>query len=422
MLQKLKQFLFINTTTPQTIAKNTFWLFAGQVLSRLLRAAIVIYAARILGAESWGAFSYALGIAAFLTIFSDIGINALITKEASRHPELESRYLSTAFFIKLTLLLICAGAILIVIPFITDIPETRALMPILILVFIFDTLRDLGSALSRALEKMEIEAGGSIFANFAITAVGFAALYLYGTSSALAWSYAIGSGLGLVAVAFVLRKHFSHILSHFSRELVRPILETAWPFGLLGIMGAIMINTDIVMIGWLRTAEEVGYYSAAQKLILLAYVLPALLASSTFPVLSRLAASAPEEAKKLLKKSLKLILGTAILTVIFGLILGPWAYEFLFGAEYLPGLNVFKILLFSIILVYPGTLLGNALFAYDDSKYFLKFVITSTLGNALFNLLLIPSYGIEGAAASTIATQLITNSLLYFRVKKKIKI
>ncbi|MEK7590294.1 MAG: oligosaccharide flippase family protein, partial [Patescibacteria group bacterium] len=80
MFLKIKNWLFSNQTISQTIAKNTFWLFSGQMIGRLLRAAIVIYAARVLGAASWGAFSYALGIAAFLTIFSDIGINALITK------------------------------------------------------------------------------------------------------------------------------------------------------------------------------------------------------------------------------------------------------------------------------------------------------------------------------------------------------
>jgi len=391
-------------------------------MSRLFRAAIVIYAARALGASSWGAFSYALGISAFLTIFSDIGINALLTKETARHPELQSGYLSTAFFIKLALLLLCAAGVIIITPFITDIPEARALMPILILVFAFDTLRDLGSALARALEKMEIEAGGSIFANFAITVIGFLALYFYGTSASLAWSYAAGSGVGLIAIIYILRKHLTHILRHFRKELIRPILETAWPFGLLGIMGAIMINTDIIMIGWLRTAEEVGYYAAAQKLILLAYIIPALLASATFPALSRLAGPSSEQARKLLLKSLKLITGASIAAVIFGLLLGPLAYEFLFGAEYLPGLTAFKILLFSILIVYPGTLLGNALFAYDDSKYFLKFVVVSTLTNAALNLALIPSYGIEGAAISTVTTQLITNSLLYIRVKHKLKI
>src|SRR3972149_7577669 len=147
-------FLFKNGSAGQTIAKNTFWLFFGQIMSRLLRAAIVIYAARVLGAASWGAFSYALGIAAFLTIFSDIGINALITKEASRNPELKDKYIATAFWTKLVLTAFFIIATFLVFPYLTNIPEAAAIMPILIFVFAFDTLRDLGSALTRALEKM----------------------------------------------------------------------------------------------------------------------------------------------------------------------------------------------------------------------------------------------------------------------------
>ncbi len=293
MIVKIRNFLFENGGTGQTIAKNTTWLFIGQIGSRALRAIIVIYAARVLGAAGWGVFSYAIGIAAFLTIFSDIGINALITKETAREPELKSRYLSTAFFIKLILLIICAAAVLGFFPATTTIPEALPLMPMLLLVFAFDTLRDLGSALSRALEKMEIEAGVSIATNAAITALGIAALIKFGTITSLAWAYAIGSGLGCLGIFCILRRHFTHLLSHFTKSLIGPIFKTAWPFGLLGIMGAIMTNTDIVMLGWLRTPIEVGYYSAAQKLILLAYVFPALLASASFPALSRFAKTNP---------------------------------------------------------------------------------------------------------------------------------
>ena len=165
--------LFSNTGVTQTIAKNTFWLFFGQIASRLLRAAIVIYAARILGAASWGAFSYALGIATFLTTFSDIGINALITKESSRNPQLKDQYLSTAFFIKIGLVIILVVGLIIYFPKLVKIEEAAAIMPILIFVFAFDTLRDLGSAISRALEKMQIEAGIQIFTNLAIVVLGF---------------------------------------------------------------------------------------------------------------------------------------------------------------------------------------------------------------------------------------------------------
>lgn len=418
MIAALRAYLFRNTTVSQTVAKNTFWLFFGQFAGRALRAAIVIYAARVLGAAGWGAFSYALGVAAFLTIFSDIGINALLTKEASRRPELKDQYLATAFFVKLALLALCMTGVIVAFPYLTNIPEAATLMPILLLVFAFDTLRDLGSALARALEKMEMEAGLLVFTNFAIVALGFALLMLYKTPAALAWAYASGSGLGFVATAVALRGHYGNILKNFSRRLILPILTTAWPFGLMGLMGAIMLNTDIVMLGWLRSATEVGYYSAAQKLILLSYVFPQLIATSVFPPLARAATTDKPAAKALLEKSVALVILVAFPIALAGLLLATPVITLIFGAAYAAAIPAFKLLMLTILIVYPGTLLGNAVFAYDEQKSFLTFVLVAIIGNAAFNVLFIPSYGIIGAAGATVITQLIVNALIWKKMRR----
>ncbi len=418
MGKKILGWLLNNRTTEQTIAKNTFWLFAGQIGSRLLRAIIVIYSARILGASSWGAFSYAIGIAAFLTIFSDIGINALITKEASRNPNLKNRYLSTALFIKLFLLIIFIIGVAIAAPYLSNIKEAAGLIPIIIFVFAFDTLRDLGSALSRAMEKMEIEAGINIFTNLAIVILGFTLLSISPTSQSLAIAYALGSGLGLVAIFFALRKHFSGLLKNFTFSLIKPIVTTAWPFGLMGLMGVVMLNTDIVMLGWLVPPEWVGFYSAAQKPIQLLYVLPALLASSVFPVMSRLAKSDPTALRLLLKKYTRIVLIVAVPVMILGFILAVPIITTLFGSAYLPAATSFRILILTVIIVYPATLIGNAIFAYDHHREFIKFSIAAILGNVVFNALLIPPLGIEGAAISTLFTQLITNAMIWRKARK----
>ena len=417
-MTRILNWLLNNKTVGQTIAKNTFWLFAGQAGSRVLRAAIVIYAARVLGAASWGAFSYAIGIAAFLTIFSDIGINALITKEASRNPELKNRYLSTAFFLKLALLLIFVIGVVISARYLSNIQEAFSLIPIIIFVFAFDTLRDLGSALSRAMEKMEIEAGINIFTNFAIVVLGFAFLAVSPTSQSLALAYAIGSGIGLISIFFALRKHFSGLFRNFTKSLIKPILTMAWPFGLMGLMGVVMLNTDIIMLGWMSAPERVGFYAAAQKPIQLLYVLPSLLASSIFPVMSRLSKSDPAGLKKILSKYLKLVLWAAIPVAIIGFVFAKPIIEILFGSAYLPAVAAFRILILTILIVYPSTLIGNAIFAYDHHKAFVKFALTAIAGNVLFNAMLIPPLGIEGAAISTLFTQLITNALIWRKLRK----
>ena len=417
-IAKVRRWLFHNQSARQTIAKNTAWLFIGQLGSRLFRAAIVIYAARVLGAAHYGAFSYALSIAAFLTIFSDIGINALITKEASRDPGLKDRYVATAFFTKLGLVALLVLGVSVFFPYLTNIPEAARLMPILIFVFAFDTLRDLGSAVSRALERMEIEAMVAVGANLAIVVLGFLALWFSPTSYTLALAYAAGSGAGLVATLFVLRVHFRGLIKNFTRSLVKPILVTAWPFGLLGLMGAIMLNTDLVMLGWLRSPEEIGYYSAAQKIIQLLYVLPALVASSMFPALVRLVSSDPAKARAMLEQFVLWVSGTGILIAVSGALLASPIITILYGEAYAPAIFTLRLLMLTVAMVYPSTLLGNAIFAYDRQKKLVFLVAVTAVGNVFFNFLFIPRWGIEGAALATIVVQLVTNFILYRMVKR----
>src|SRR3989344_7556164 len=104
-------------------------------------------------------------------------------------------------------------------------------------------------------------------------------------------------------MAYALRHYFGNLIRNFNASLIKPILLTAWPFGLLGIMGIINLNTDIIMLGWMRSPEEVGYYSAAQKLIQILYVIPTLLAVSLFPAMARAVEHNREMVRKLLEKS-----------------------------------------------------------------------------------------------------------------------
>ena len=418
MFAKIKDWLFNNKTLSQTVAKNAFWLFASKAVSGLLRAGLVIYAARILGAASWGAFSYALGIATFLTVFSDIGINGLITKEASRNPELKERYLSTAFFIKISAVFVFILAAIAFFPQLTNIQEAAKIMPILIFVFAFDTLRDLGSALSRALEKMQIESLINIFTNAAIVILGFIFLTFARTSQSLAFAYATGSGLGLIAITYTLRAHFRNIFKRFNKSLVKTILVTAWPFGLMGLMGTIMLNTDIIMLGWLRSPEEIGYYSAAQKIVQALYILPTLLASSIFPIMARLAKQNPLMAKAVLEKAVALMILIALPVALGGILLAAPIIKILFGLQYAPAIATFRILMGTILIVYPSILITNAIFAHDHQKSFLVFVAAAAIGNIIFNFLLIPPFGIEGAAVSTIVTQFIANGLVWLKMRK----
>lgn len=418
MLDKIKSLLFENQNLKQSVAKNTFWLFSGQIFGRLTRVAIVIYAARLLGPASWGAFSYAMSLVAFMTILSDVGISAIVTKESAKNPHLSNHYFSTAFFLKLILLVFGSIILIFGTPYITKIEEAKKLLPFIALILIFDSLRNFGFAISRAKEKMQIEGINEIITNAAITTIGFLMLKQSQTSESLIISYIFAVIIGFLIIAWQLRFYFFNLINSFDFSLIKPILTMAWPFALASSLGAIMINTDTIMLGWLRSAEEVGWYSASQRPVQLLYVLPTLFAASLFPILIKLANKNKEKFKEILEISLRIAFLAALPIAVGGFLLAKPIINLIFGPDYQNAVPSFQILILTILIIFPSAIISNAIFANDQQKKFITFSFLGALGNLLFNFLLIPTFGIAGCSLSTLITQIIANSFIWIKMKE----
>ncbi len=419
MFSSLRRFLFENRTQKQTVAKNTFWLFLGQASGRILRVVLVIFAARILGPESWGAFSYVMSLVAFLLILSDVGISSIVTRESAKDLSRSAEYFSTAFFLKIILL--AAGGCLLVFgaPYLTKIPEARGLLAIVTLLLIFDSLRNFGFAISRAIEKMQWEAADEIITNVAITAIGIAALLTSGGPQELAYAYVIGTAIGMLFIFVLLRNYIARLFTHFQKGLIKPIITSSLPFAFASFLGAIMINTDLIMLGWMRSPAEIGFYAAAQRPIQFLYTLAGLFAASLFPVLSKLAHDERNiRFRYILERTLIASLFAAIPAVVVGLPLSTGIIGLLFGAPYLPATGSFQVLLITLVVIFPSVIISNSLLAYDQQKQFIAFSLIGAVGNVLFNFLLIPAFGIVGCSISTLVTQVIANAFIWQRMNQ----
>lgn len=418
-INKIKELIFHNKSAKQTIFKNVFWLSFSQVASRFIRAAIIIYAARVLGAAGYGVFSYALGLSGFFTIFADIGLTQILTRETSQKPDKKSKYFATTLILKLMLLLGTAIVILIAAPHFSKIPEAKALIPLIAFLTIFDGLRDLSIGFLRGLEKMELEALIIIFMNIMIAVSGFAIISFSATAKSLTLSYVVSTGVGALTAFIILRKEFLNTFKNFSRELIKPILNSALPIALISLLGAFMLNTDYIMLGWWRSPEEIGFYSAGQKIIQVLYTLPTIVASSIFPAIARFVSQKKEqETKNLMERSVTLMFFLAFPLVIGGIILGSPLIKLLYGNAYLPATLSFQILLSTLLIYFPAIIISNTVLAYDKQKKIAPFIGLGSLVNIGLNALLIPPFGIAGSSIGTFFALLSVNGPIWIIMKK----
>lgn len=417
-MDKLKELLFENRGVNQRIIKNTFWLGFGQVAGRLIRSVVLILAARIIGAEGYGVFSYVISIAGIMTIFSDIGLSKLLVRDIAKNPEEEEKYISTAlgikfFFVVLSIVLIISGA-----PLITNIPEALPLIPIAALLLVFDGFRIFLLAITRAKEKMQVEAGIEVFTNMAIVFFGAIVLVFFPSPKLLMTGYTLGVCLGLVFAWWLIKDYLKKLRESFSKELVKKILSDAWPFALISFFSILMIHTDTIMIGILRAAEDVGLYAAAQRPVQILYIFPSLLGISFLPALSRFAGKEEGRLRLALERVLAGVFLLALPIALGGLIVGPEIIQFVYGNEFAASAIPFKILLLSLIAVFPGSIMSFVILAYNEQKSIIKFWSGVALANIFLNYLLIPYFGIIGAASATIVTLFAANGFAWLRVQK----
>jgi len=419
MWQKIKSFLFENKTARQTIAKNTVWLSISNIGGRIIKAAIIIYAARVLGAAGYGIFSYAVTLAGFFTFFVDPGISSVLIREGAKAtPEERQSLFSTTFIMKAFFTVVSVIVILFVAPYFSTLPGAKALLPFVALIIIFDSTRGFFSALFDAEEKMQWDAAAFLAANISIVVFGFIFLKIAATPTSFTIAYVAGTAIGMLVATWLLRDRFGNILSGASPKRMVAILKTAWPFAVTGALGILLTNTDILIISWMRNAADVGIYSAAIRVVQVLYVIPVIIQSSTLPIFARLAKRDPVKFRYAFERIIFLIFLISIPLSLGGIILGSGIMRFVFGAGYIAGGLAFSILMFTLSFDYAGTIISNGIFAYDHQKSLIISSVIGGVGNVVFDLLFIPHWGMVGSAIATLIAQILSNSYLWYTMRK----
>ncbi len=419
MLQKIKSFLFENTTARQTVAKNSFWLATSNFGGRLIKAGVIVYGARVLGTAGWGVFSYAITLAGFLTLFMDPGINGIVMRDTAKVDDAERRAIfSTTFALKLAFLLLGVAVIIFVAPSFSTLPGAKALLPIVAIILALDTLREFFTSLARGMEKMEFDAAIFLLTNLGILVFGFVFLSTIKTPAAFAWAYVAGDVLGIALAVFIVRSYFKKLSTYFSPSLIAPILRSAWPFAITGALGLLLTNTDILIISWIQSASAVGIYSSAIRVIQVLYLIPMVFQFSTLPLFSRFANRDNAKFRAALEQTIGFIFFASVPLALGGAVLGTQIMSFIFGAAYAAGGLSFKILAVGLMFDFPAVVISSAVFAYNHQK---GLIATSAIGgivNVGLDILLIPLFGIAGSAVATLAAQVASNWYLWHMMKK----
>jgi len=218
----------------------------------------------------------------------------------------------------------------------------------------------------------------------------------------------------------------------FSKNIIdstADILKVSIPLMLAQAVHFIMSWTDKLMLGILDSPDvisgiatnsaQIGVYHTAFKLSMFATIGLMAVKSIASPKFAELYQKNDIKIlEKVTQQSTKLIFWTTLpLVIIF--ILFSEKLMLLFGEEFRLGIFSFIILSLGRVVVSFSGAAGNLLQMCGKQVIFMNVAIIGSVINIILNFSLIPIYGINGSAISTMISLVVFNLLLVYFVKRE---
>ena len=241
-------------------------------------------------------------------------------------------------------------------------------------------------------------------ANLVITVVAtIVAVFVLddGATGALAGN-AIGTAVVLVVLIWQRR---ASLRPAFDRDLVRRMNRFGLPLLPAGLAIWVVDFADRLLLGRIVDQHEVGLYAVGVK-IASAMVLVQLAFRTAWPAF----AYSLEEGNEARRTFAYVLTYTSLLGCWLSLGLGllaPWLVDWLAAPEFAPAERVVAPLAFSGALLVAYTTLSIAASRANNTQRYWQVAVVGAAVNVALNLLLIPTYGMEGAAAATVAAYVV---------------
>lgn len=388
----------------QQIGRNILSLGTGEVVARIVAFFGTAYAARLLGPEQFGIVGFAIALSGYFSIAVSGGFNDVGAREVARRPSDASSLAANVIVVRL-LLAFTALVILAVTVWLLNKPPTVKLVLLLMGLSFFPLAFDV-SWVYKGLERNR-RVGFSLIIGQALYA---GAIFLVVNTPKDVVFVPLAQLLGEAFAALILlwpifrfgkirldlREGFE-IFRNSSFRAASRFLRT------------LMYTFDIVLIGFLLGEHAVGLYSAPYRICFMLVAIATTIYISYLPSLTRAFHTDPTlaEAGKIASRSLNLSTAVAAPLVVGGIITATPLLVTIFGNEYADGAAAFRFLILSVGFVFLTGTIHNILLAADRLKTEMLIFAFAAAVNVTLNIILIPRYGITGAAAVTATAEAI---------------
>lgn len=391
-------------TKEKPLGKNLLYSGAAAI-SNVMLVGLLIIAARILGAKSFGNFSFALAIASIFETFMDLGMSTLIARNVARDRERAGEYLANILGWKLVLSAVAMLMLFITVNLLNESREATLAAYIFGGAIILRSYKSTTHAFFQSHERFDLLVLTTYVERIVVLIAGLAALLISRSLLVFATAFALVRIPDLIFSMWLVHKNITRVHISFSPAAIKRIQLAALPFGSYAVVGVMYSYVGTVVLSAMVDPEHVGWYSAGYKIYEGLTMFPYLVCAVLLPRLSRLHTEEPEQYKSLLLRIIRYMVLTSIPLLVCISLISPQVIRLLYGTPYLAAIPMLQVLLGAAAMMFISSLLGTALVSADRERVVLKVTCANLVVMATANLILVHEMGAMGAAYSVLISE-----------------
>jgi len=402
------------------LVKSASVIFVGTVLARALGFLGEVFIIRSLAPESFGVVALAYTTVLTLSRIGLLGIPNGVTRHISAADSLVQResILQSGYIIALGCAIVLTAAVFVLRKSIANLLGTDQISGLLVFFLPFILVYSISRVSISALRAQQFSASAIFVEDLGPRALALIAFTVFAVLSrpfigAVVYWVTVPISSALLAILFLYFRGSIYLSFRTpDTNTLKKLWSFSWPLAIGSSLILLMSNLDVLMIGFFLDSREVGFYRSVKPL---RQATGFILSSFVFlflPLATKFYSDGEyDKLNKLYVTASKWVsLGTLPFVLVFSLFSAN-AIEVFFGNQYVPAAPVLSVLiagLFFNTLVGPN---GAMIKAIDKPRIEMYAASAGLATNVVLNIILIPVFGIIGAAVATVIGYIIFNSI-----------
>lgn len=395
------------------IVDNIGWLFFDKILRMGVGLLIGVWIARYLGPEQFGLLNFTAALIGLFGALAGLGLPGIVVREIVQDPTCRGDTLGTAFALQLLGGAVAYSLLLATVIYMR--PQDHlsqlvaAILGAMVLLKAFEVAAYWFE--SQVQSKYTVWVQNGAFLVFA----GIKVVLILTGASLINFAWAMLAEAIVVALALMLALHRLGPPLHslrISYERCCALFKASWPLMLSSIAIMIYMKIDQIMIGQMLGNDAVGIYSAAVRISEIWYFIATAVAASVLPAIFEAKKNNEQQYRQRLQGLFDLMTWIAIIVALPVTLFATPLVTVLFGADYSAAGGVLAIHVWATVFVFLGVAGGNWFLAENQQLLGLQRTALGAVVNVILNLILLPTWGLTGAAWATLISYAVAGMLI----------